>query len=67
MHRTPALREAHASNEPRPRGGTETILVAEDQAALREMIQELLEQQGYTVLAAADGNTALPRCTCRVT
>jgi PAS domain S-box-containing protein len=39
--------------------GTETILVAEDQEALREMIREVLQQQGYTVLAVANGNTAL--------
>lgn len=37
--------------------GTETmatILIVEDEADLREMLQEMLEQAGYTVLAAAD-------------
>jgi len=34
-------------------GGSETILLAEDEEALRAMIQEILETAGYTVLGAA--------------
>jgi two-component system, cell cycle sensor histidine kinase and response regulator CckA len=44
---------------PKGTGGTETILVVEDQESLRQMIQEILEEQGYRVLAAADGHAAL--------
>jgi two-component system cell cycle sensor histidine kinase/response regulator CckA len=50
---------------PRPRGsidlprGTETILLVEDDPALREMAAELLGRLGYVVLVAADGVAAL--------
>jgi PAS domain S-box-containing protein len=41
------------------RTGHETILVAEDEDALREMVVQVLKVQGYTVLAAASGAHAL--------
>jgi len=41
------------------RTGRETILVAEDEEALREMVVQVLKIQGYTVLAAASGSHAL--------
>jgi len=42
--------------------GDETILLVEDEAGLREMARELLEGQGYTVLAAADSQEAMRIC-----
>jgi PAS domain S-box-containing protein len=39
--------------------GTETILVAEDEDALREMVVKSLEIQGYIVLEASSGGEAL--------
>ncbi len=45
--------------EPVPRGGRETILVAEDEDALREMVVQVLRIQGYFVLEAASGAQAL--------
>jgi PAS domain S-box-containing protein len=41
------------------RSGRETILVAEDEDALREMVVQVLKIQGYTVLEAASGRHAL--------
>jgi len=41
------------------RTGRETILVAEDEDALREMVVQVLRLQGYTVLEAASGRHAL--------
>ncbi len=39
--------------------GRETVLVAEDEDALREMVAEVLRIQGYNVLEAASGQAAL--------
>jgi CheY-like chemotaxis protein len=41
------------------RSGRETILVAEDEDTLREMVVQVLRIQGYTVLQAASGRDAL--------
>ncbi|MGA3288541.1 MAG: response regulator [Bacteroidota bacterium] len=37
-------------------GGDETILVVEDESTLREYLKVLLEERGYSVLQASDGN-----------
>ena len=37
----------------------ETILVVDDQASVRQLLQEYLKEQGYRVIAAADGQDAL--------
>jgi two-component system, cell cycle sensor histidine kinase and response regulator CckA len=39
--------------------GTETILLVEDEAGIRELAAEFLQGQGYNVLHGADGNDAL--------
>ncbi|HEX4627276.1 MAG TPA: response regulator [Gemmatimonadales bacterium] len=48
-----------AAAPPPALGGSETVLVAEDVPAVRLVARALLERQGYTVLEAADGDTAL--------
>jgi CheY-like chemotaxis protein len=40
-------------------GGDETVLVIEDEPALRELVQEILEQKGYRVIAATTGAQAM--------
>jgi len=59
----PASQQAPEKTEPAvdpvPRGGSETVLVAEDEDALREMVVQALRIHGYDVLEAASGRHAL--------
>jgi PAS domain S-box-containing protein len=41
------------------RGGTETILLVDDEEPIRLLGSQILEEFGYTVLTAADGESAL--------
>jgi two-component system, cell cycle sensor histidine kinase and response regulator CckA len=43
----------------RSAGGRETILLVEDEAALRQPAREFLSSKGYTVIEAMDGDDAL--------
>ncbi len=45
--------------EEKVQGGTETLLVVEDEDLLREMAQLLLETHGYTVITTKDGIEAV--------
>jgi CheY-like chemotaxis protein len=45
-----------------PGGGSETILLVEDDADIRLLMQEILQTAGYHVLTAAHGHEALERC-----
>jgi PAS domain S-box-containing protein len=49
---------ADVSPEP-PRGGTETILLTEDDEQVRRLTKSVLEEYGYTVIETADGAQAL--------
>lgn len=42
-------------------GGTETILVAEDDPIVRELFRNILEEAGYTVIVALDGQDAITK------
>jgi PAS domain S-box-containing protein len=44
-----------------PKGGTETILVAEDDASLRKLSRIVLESCGYNVITAEDGEDAITK------
>ena len=50
---------ATAGAAARPRGGTETILMVEDEPSVRMLTRSILQKQGYTVLEACDGVEAL--------
>ena len=50
---------ANAAAAPKPRGGTETILLAEDDHSVRKATAGFLRQQGYQILEAANGVEAL--------
>ena len=47
--------------QPEAIGGTETVLLAEDDLAVRKMMTGLLRDFGYTVLEAIDGEDAVER------
>ena len=55
----PSAPQAIPAAPPKPRGGTETILITEDELALRTGVGALLKHCGYRVLTAADGPEAL--------
>lgn len=40
-------------------GGKETILIVEDEKSISILVEKFLKPQGYTVLAAYDGNSGL--------
>jgi CheY-like chemotaxis protein len=42
-----------------PKGGTETILIAEDSEDVRRLERNVLEKFGYTVIEAVDGENAI--------
>ena len=60
----PVSGEEHVEEEPGEStsadlGGSETILLVEDEEQVRDLAHAILKQQGYTVLVAEDGPEAL--------
>ena len=58
--------EPRPSQQVRHPGGDETILLVEDEQALREVTTRMLERNGYHVLSAADGKQAMTLATTHV-
>jgi PAS domain S-box-containing protein len=48
-----------AAGRPLPQGGSETLLLVEDEATVRDSVRRLLEWHGYRVLEAGNGTEAL--------
>jgi len=59
VHRAPHEPLEVADEEPEPRGGTETILLAEDDEAVRSLVVSLLTGAGYSLHVAKDGEEAI--------
>ncbi len=61
----PLVKAAAEVNKPvelaEPAGGTETVLLAEDNAEVRKITRSVLEAFGYTVFEAVDGEDAVNR------
>lgn len=57
---------AKETAEPKPRGGTETILIVEDDEAVRKVSRRLLEGFGYRIQEAASGPEAFEMCRDRL-
>jgi signal transduction histidine kinase len=55
----PAETDTAGAALPEPRGGSETVLVVEDEPPVRIVTRQVLERYGYAVLEAPDGETAL--------
>jgi len=60
----PVIKKETESLEPKEekfpiKGGNETILLVDDEEAIRELGKDILASFGYTVLIASDGETAL--------
>ena len=61
---TVPARAEHAIGAALPRG-SETVLVVEDEDAVRLIVRRVLQDQGYAIVEARDGNDALRVCAQR--
>ena len=59
---SPAYKPEISRKEIRAPGGTETVLLVEDEEAVRSMVSKVLQNKGYRVLEASHGNEALEVC-----
>ena len=61
LSREAAVDEYRPTVSEEPIGGTETILLAEDDVHVRKITIDVLEQMGYTVISANDGEEAVKK------
>ncbi len=57
----PETKEEKKDEPVKPKGGTETILLAEDDDLTRDLTRTVLQKFGYTVIEAMDGEDAVAR------
>ncbi|MBI5181169.1 MAG: response regulator [Nitrospirae bacterium] len=55
------LEPSEAKKKAIPKGGKETILLAEDELEVRRLVKTVLEEFGYKVIEAVDGDDAINR------
>ena len=63
--RAPRRTRASRRSSPTPEGGTETIMVVEDDDGVRDLVRLMLESNGYEVLTVRDADEAARVCTER--
>ena len=56
-----AIEEARQREEAAPASGSETVLLGEDDPGVRNLTKMILEQSGYTVIEALDGDEAVAK------
>jgi len=54
-----ASEEALSAVEPPVKGGSESILLVEDESAVRQLVRKMLQNYGYKVVTAPDGIAAM--------
>jgi len=57
------VEDKKSGTAPVPKGGTETVLIAEDDKYVREFLKEILIEYGYTVIESSDGEDAIEAFT----
>jgi|MudIll2142460700_1097286.scaffolds.fasta_scaffold02507_6 PAS domain S-box-containing protein len=60
---TPEIKRAHIQESIPFLSGFETILLAEDDSGVRNLTKKILEECGYTVIEAVDGEDAVSKVT----
>jgi len=55
----PAGQSGIAKHQQAPIGGSETVLLVEDEESVRELVRETLQSKGYSVMEAPDGINGL--------
>jgi polar amino acid transport system substrate-binding protein len=55
------LSEIENQTEEPPKGGTETILVVEDDPSVRKVVEDVLKNYGYAIISAEDGQEAVEK------
>jgi len=61
LHQPPEVRDEIRKPQEPAKSGTETILVGEDDEALRRLVVKVLTRQGYRVIEAGNGQEAIDR------
>jgi len=66
IEQSPRLSEDRLTKTSKPgKGSAETIMVVEDEPDLRELVVQVLEARGYTVLSAGSGKQAMEQWSQR--